>query len=688
MKRLFLAICLICLAMPSFARVSDFNEAAREVSQEKKIETLSTEGLPDPNNLEEVRSFFKKRFQNAIVTNVSELGDLNKTNSMDVQHSAEYIQDMKENEKSVFQKIYEQALGRIDKNTAEFSPDTVFYEEVKIVPSEKGIDLPDIAVVDVTLPNGKKILAPAMEHIPYLLSSYAIQPTGVIDVEEDVVVIANSQKLRNGLFKILPKYTTSRTGVKKKLDMSLISVSINGKEVPHKLQEIGDNIYIKPNQDYVLAPGIYSYHFHYLLDRKLWYYDDFTEFYTDVAGSYLNLVIASANAIISVPDGKTFTSATVMTGYRNKLSLARALVAYLDKNALGVASTTPLNAGEGLHVLVSLDKDVFIAPTFGRRFVWFVTDYGDILFALLGLIAVFGSYYMSWKYIKKNKSQSHVRFKQTAALNRYMSENLMDKRSFVSSLLELYRYKIIDLKKEDGHVLLIKKTDQFKNCPSVLKKLAQVLFGKQDSSLAVSEKNFLKLQRAQNILKKNVEKTFKFLTWRLNGMYLAFSLTMLVLTCLCISYIAINPIETGLILLLSVLTLSFYIWVLRRSYTNKVAKYVIKALAALFVLGGILLLSVYIHFLSALLILCIVWIIFKYSALFSAKNGLIKSKLQDIENLKKYLMANAEYVSKSIEFELNQANIFAFSLENHYGSNEKNKKVYKLDLASEILKEL
>lgn len=689
MKKLFLAICFtLCLLVSkqSVAEVSTIQEAEIESREPKAIEPIKLVGLPNPKNVQEVRAFFKKRFQTAIVSDSTDLGDLNKTNAMDVQHSSEYIATMQEKKKSAFQKIYERALGRIDKPQAEFSPDTVFYEQVKKQDLVGNRPLPDIKVVGVTLPNGEKVLAPAREHIPYLLVSYDILPTGSVNVDEEVVVVANGEKLKNGLLKLMPKYTTSRSKVKKKLDITLLSVTINGKEVPYRLTEIGNNIVFEPKKTETLEAGVYTYRFKYLLDRKLWYYDEFTEFYTDITSGYPNLVVGSANAIVSVPDGRNFMSQLSMTGYPKYLSTNRTVIAHLSSNALGFASLTPVNAGEGMHILTSLDKAIFNKPGLGQRFVWFVTDYGDTFFALLGFLAIFLSYFFSWKMIKENKSRLSIHFRQTASLNRYILNNVYDKRSFVSALLDLVRYKTIDIINENKTIILVKKTDQTQNLPLGLKKLSEMLFSRNDSSLEVKSKNNLKFDRAISAHEKYIKRYFKFLAWRLNTFYLIFSLSMLALTVLAISYIAINPLEISLILTAAVLTIMFYLWILRYPFASKLMKYVVWPLSCIFVLITIMLLSVYVHFLCALLIAATVYVILEYSSRLSAKNGLIKNKMLDLEKLKKYLSINAPLISKGIEFEIQQPNIFAFELEDKYELNSKNEDIYRLNLAKEILK--
>lgn len=312
MRKLFFAICFISAATFSFSAISAVSTLSdTEMNQHvaKKTDPFQpVAGMPDPDNTEEVISFFRKRFQNANVSKLEQMGDLSKSTAINIQHSKEYIENLQKEKKSTFEKIYEQAMQRIsgENPSATGQSQTIFYSYNQPSVVEKDVLPSDLAVVNVTLPNGNNIIAPAMEHVPYLLTSINILPTGLIQIDEEITVIANNQKLSNGLVKILPKFSKSRTGIKKKLDIDLLNVSVNGKNIPHILEEIGDNIYIKPQQKYTLAPGVYNYKFSYLLDRKLWYYDDFTEFYWDISGSYLNLVITSANAIVSIPDGKNF----------------------------------------------------------------------------------------------------------------------------------------------------------------------------------------------------------------------------------------------------------------------------------------------------------------------------------------------------------------------------------------------
>lgn len=691
MNKLFLAICFSILAFNAGAgtvEIKDIGSAQQQNVSAADMASLTPEGMPDPENTEEVIAFFKNRFKNASVSHAKDLGDLNQSDSIDVQHSAEYIAQMQEQRKSTFEKIYDEAMGRISGNKPDEASDspTTFYE---LAPEQQkqiinDLSQSDVPLVNVLLPTGKKIVAPAREHIPYLLAELNILPSGLIQVQEDITVVANGQKLKNGLTKVLPKFSTSRAGVRKKLDIQLLSVSVNGSDLPYMLEEIGDYIYIKPRQEYILQPGVYTYTFKYLLDRKLWYYDDFTEFYWDVAGSYLNLVITSANAIVSIPDGKNFLSQTVMTGYQKRLSDRRAVIASLDNNALGFASLTPILPHEGMHILVSLDKNVFLEPPFGRKFVWFVTDYGDILFTLAGLAAVLISYMLSWNYLKRNKNKARLSFKQTAATMRFLLKGKFDNIAFVASLLEMYRKNIIDIQKQDGNIILIKKTDNLSSLTHGEKSAVDNLFVGKESVIVANAANMLKFKRACSAIEKSLRTGLKLSSLQLNIGYLVFSVSMLILTEIAVASLGINPLQTGLILFSGTLTVAFYIWILKRKFKTKAVNYTAKTIAVLLIVFAVLLMSVYIKLISAVILAGMVYTIFEYSELFMKRTGASQGKNKETEEMRKYLEANAATICRGHEFSIQQANIFALNLGRYYPENSVNEKIYKLAVADEL----
>ena len=72
------------------------------------------------------------------------------------------------------------------------------------------------------------------------------------------------------------------------------------------MTEIGNYLHIEPDEPLNLPTGIYTYRFKYLIDRAVWFYDNFDELYWDITAKTLKNVVGSANAVVFLPSNKSF----------------------------------------------------------------------------------------------------------------------------------------------------------------------------------------------------------------------------------------------------------------------------------------------------------------------------------------------------------------------------------------------
>lgn len=107
MNKLFLAICFSIFAFNAKAATVEIKDVNTVRPQEQVTDSsvFLPDNMPDPDDTEEVIAFFKERFKNASVSHANELGDLNQSDSIDVQHSSEYIAQIQEQRKSTFEKF-------------------------------------------------------------------------------------------------------------------------------------------------------------------------------------------------------------------------------------------------------------------------------------------------------------------------------------------------------------------------------------------------------------------------------------------------------------------------------------------------------------------------------------------------------------------------------------------------------
>ena len=117
MKKLFFTICFtfsFLLFGSAGAEISSItNMPKRSQPRPLTLGDILPDNMPDPNNEEEVRAFFKKRFEEAAQTVMDDKTDWNNASSVDVAYPPEYYQAQEEAQKTLFQKMYDQAVAAV-----------------------------------------------------------------------------------------------------------------------------------------------------------------------------------------------------------------------------------------------------------------------------------------------------------------------------------------------------------------------------------------------------------------------------------------------------------------------------------------------------------------------------------------------------------------------------------------------
>ena len=694
MNKLFFALYFIVFAItckPAFADIVEMNSPQeihiRENNARKPLER------PDPfatiKTAKDMEDFIRERLKHVTITSVSE-DDAKQPSSMNVQPSEAYIAMQKEANRSLIDKMYDAALGRATYGEASKEERDYYVEQEKdnfnINAQKQEWEQPNFPVIGILLPNGDEVVAPAREHIPYMFTEIEILPSGVISFKEKITIVANAQKFKKGLSRVLPKYSTSRAGKKIRSDFSLISVSVNGNEVPYVTKEGNNSILLTPAEDYFLQPGVYNYEIVYMMDRRLWRYDDFYEFYWDVTGSSWNMVIARAGASLRLPNSSSPIGYSFMLGYPQSLSSEFTEVFRNEEGVMGFVTRRPLFVGEGMHIIASLDKKDFIKTDIGQRMSWLLSDYGDTWIALLGLIAIVVSYAISWDMISKKGANNQAGIRRSPVMLRQLFKGSFDRISFGTFLLDMFKRNIIDIQESGNDIVLVKKTDNLRNLNRFEKKALGNLFLNKESVLTVSKNNLLKVKRAYDILEKSINKVFKNFALMLNFGYLIFSIGMLLMVQAAIAFISIDKAQTISVLFGCTLTFAFYMLVLNKEFKNKLLGYAAKAFSIFIILFTLFILSIFINKMAAVFILVMIYTIFRYTKLFARREGLMKNSIKEANKFREFLMKNKETMSMGRDFLPQQANIFALDIDDYFPKNNNIKEYYRLDLVNKIVK--
>ncbi len=700
-----LALCSVaCSAATSVIPLAGLPEYEARQAQNKNKAKNPLElppGMPDPNDQDAVREFFKKRFEEVAQTPMNENIQWDKPSSTNVVPPPEFYEQEKEKKKSTFEKIYEETLKAFqegDKKKLSDSAEDVNEQEQKAAASATRffVKAPMEAqaapqeektpTVSVTLPSGRKILAPAMEHIPYFMSYIDIQSNGYIQVEDTITIVANCKKFAKGLERIFPKFTGYQGKHEHRIEILLNEVTVNGIKVPYIAEENGQNILLKPKYKQPLEPGVYTYKFSYMINNKLQTYNNMIFLNWNLTGKPLNAFITSANAIVTLPDGHSFKDALALVGKSGNTTSQRTNVFPLAKNVLAFSNITPLLNGEKMDIITVMNRNVFIKD-YDKNMTSFLIDWGNIVYGSIGFITILISFILSLISLK-NEKRSKYKPSYSGALARNISVGKYDRIAFVAQLLELFRKNALDLVRDNNRSLLVLKNLKNSKLTKNEKKGLSSLFAKKTTRLEINAANNLKIKKAKRIFEKGAKKQIKKYRLMQNIGYVLFSIAMLVLTEFFIAYISTNLAQSLIIMLSSSLLFAFYVWILRHKF-----KYILVALPfKLFALVAIFLIwvfcSIYIGGITSVLIIAMIFTIFEFSRIFSEHNNFVNDAKNSISDFKEYLISSADAINLSRDFINQQSNIFALGISEYYPVNVSNKNYYKLDIAEEIKQSL
>ena len=677
MKKLFLAICFsVFWCPPSQAKVKQLFDHS-EIPQVQapvpdKVET------PKVVSFEGLKNFLEKRFKVTVQTTTDKLS----TAMTDIEGSDEMPAAAP---KGTYQKIYDDAMRRSAEQTTEKSAQKPqFLLPLSDQPAAtESLNLP---IVETALPpDGRRVLVPASEHIPYFMSNIELHPDGTVIFADTVVAVENGQKLREGLSRFLPRRIFTRDGGRQSVDYTLIRVTVNNDEVPYHIVEIPEGLLIAPSQEQPSEPGIYTYVFEYMADNLITDYGDYQEFYWDITGSAWNLVVARIGATLSLPDTIQPLDQHIFIGSAENLHESGTVVINPSPQIWGYASEESLAAGEGMHLLVTLPPHSVLPPSWDTRLLQNFADWGDLYISLTTLAAIIISFLLSWNYIRANKGQLKIRLKKSPVMLRYLLFGRYDFRSFGSFLLELYRKNIIDIQQADSAVLLIKRTDNLKSLNFAEQKAVNYLFTQNEPVLNVNKNNRLKIVRAALTIEKDLRRSlFKFLL-KLNSGYLFFSLGMLFLGELFIAFISGNWITRFLTLFCATFVSGFGIFVFNRPARSAFVRTILKIIGIALFLLAIVAMAAEVSLWSALALQASLLAISRYTAAYAQRRGLLKSYIDNAAALRTRLPEQRETILIGHEIANQQAYIWAFKLEDAFAGAADNE-YNKLPAIAELMK--
>ena len=303
------------------------------------------------------------------------------------------------------------------------------------------------------------------ERITSFDSAITVNQDGSMRVENTIKAIVTGDQIVHGIYYDFPTiYSNTRTGGQLVIDFHVLGVQRDGQTEPYTVEnwENGKRVKIG-SADTVIDPGEHTWTLRFSVDRELGYFADHDELYWNVTGNGWVFPIDRASATVTLPTGAAakITGLSAYTGTAGSTTSAVTTAQGTDGTPTFI-TTSALNPGEGLTIVVGWPKGYVTPPNAVTRLGWFFRDNSALIAGLLGVLLVFLYYMIVWYRYGKDPERGTIfaLFTPPEGMSpggaRYLSRMAHDSKAFTAALIDMAVKRYISIH-EEGHKYWIER---------------------------------------------------------------------------------------------------------------------------------------------------------------------------------------------------------------------------------------
>lgn len=227
-------------------------------------------------------------------------------------------------------------------------------------------------------------------------SDITLARDGTVTVAETIVVNAEGNEIRRGIYRDIPLVMIGSDGAKVRPDLTVRAVTRDGSSEPYRVERMGNfmRIWIG-NPDVFLDYGRHSYTITYTMSRMARSFADHDELYWNVTGNFWVFPIEAASARVSLPNGAVINQVAGYTGVVGSTEQAVASKRNADATA-SFRATRALGAGEGMTIAVAFNKGAIDYPTGLAALLQAIADLRDTIVPVLAAFLALAYNAIAW----------------------------------------------------------------------------------------------------------------------------------------------------------------------------------------------------------------------------------------------------------------------------------------------------
>ncbi len=312
----------------------------------------------------------------------------------------------------------------------------------------------------------------ADERILDFHSDIRIMEDGWIEVTETIRVRAEGNRIRRGIYRDFPTEYRDQHGNDYVVDFEPLSVLRNNAPEDSHTQNIrdGQRVYFGSSSRY-LSTGEHTYIFRYRASRMLGFFESHDELYWNVTGVEWAFPIDVASATVEFGFDVSVNEITAEAYTGSYGFTNQDYTSSVDSSGHVYFQTSrPLQALNGLTVVVGWPKGIVAEPTDMQRIGWLLKDNFGLLVALAGLAILLGYYIPVWLRFGRDPEEGVLvtRYEPpdgfSPASLRYIRQMYYDDKVMTAAVVNLAvkGYLRIDVEEgSDGFLGIGKEEDQY-----------------------------------------------------------------------------------------------------------------------------------------------------------------------------------------------------------------------------------
>ncbi|MEX1256726.1 MAG: DUF2207 domain-containing protein [Gemmatimonadota bacterium] len=381
----------------------------------------------------------------------------------------------------------------------------------------------------------------AQERILSYDSEIEILPDGSMEVEERIIVRAEGNQIRRGIYRDFPTRYEDRYGNRVLVDFEVLGVERNGRPEPWFTEGLSNGVRLNTgNDDFLTIPAEYTFTLRYRTDRQLGFFENWDELYWNAIGTGWIFPIERGEVVVRLPEAVS-TEAMSAEGYTGPQGAQGNdyVAEIVEPGVARYRLTGGLGPREGFTIVLTFPKGVIPEPTQVERAERFFSDNIGVFVALLGLLGFLLFTISRWRRIGRDPAPGIIiaRYEPSPGFTpggvRYQTRMGYDARCFSSDVLDLAVAGHLEIAREKGFFKDVWKLHRAHGgvaaeLPASQRKLLSGLFPGGMPTITLKDTNAAVLSAAREAHKKELNRFYSPKYFKRNGGSLAIAMLIAV----------------------------------------------------------------------------------------------------------------------------------------------------------------